>query len=95
MLKKGQPIKFKRPESSMARVLRSIENGHITLFAIRKETGLTKGQVAAAVANLAYIGAICTRMKDEQGRAVYILPGTIQGFAPCLKGVRSIFDARI
>lgn len=95
MLKKGQPIKFKRPESTMARVLRAIENGHITLLAIRKETGLNKGQVSAAVANLAYIGAICTRMKDDYGRAVYVLPGTIQGFAPCLKGVRSVFEARV
>lgn len=92
MLKKGQPLQFKRPMSSMRLVLMAIENGHQTILEIRTETRLNKGQVAGAISNLAYIGAICTKHRDDCGRAIYVLPGQIRGVADCLKGVNSIFS---
>lgn len=95
MLKKGQPLQFKRPFSSMRLVLEAIENGHVTLLEIRTETKLNRGQVASAIANLAYIGAICTKHRDAQGRAIYLLPGRIETFPECLKGVKSVFHAVI
>ena len=91
MLKKGQPLQFKRPMSSMRQVLSAIEDGHITSLTIREATKLNRGQVSSAIENLAYIGAILTGNRDEHGRAFYTLPGQIQSVAPCLKGVSSIF----
>lgn len=95
MLKKNKPITFARPVSSMRLVLEAIENGHNSLLAIREQTNLNKGQVKSAVANLAYIGAICTRRRDEQGRAIYVLPGQIESVSDNLKGVNSIFLRRV
>ena len=69
----------------------AIENGHQTRIEIKEETKLNKGQLSSAIENLAYIGAIITGNKDEHGRSYYTLPGQIQGVAPCLKGVSSIF----
>ncbi len=94
MLKKNSPIKFKRPESVMGSVLCAIENGYITLEAIKKHTGLRSGQVTAAIANLAYVGAIKTGKRDENRKAIYTLQGKIEGFPECLKGVRWVFEPR-
>lgn len=95
MLKKGQPLQFKRPFSSMRLVLSAIEDGNCSLKSIRDATRLNKGQVAGAIANLAYIGAICTKKKDIHGRAMYTLPGQIVGAPDCLKGVNSVFNPLI
>lgn len=91
MLKKGQPLQFKRPMSSMRLVLSAIEDGHITSLTIREATKLNRGQVSSAIENLAYIGAILTGNRDAHGRSFYSLPGQITGVAGCLKGVSSIF----
>lgn len=77
----------------MARVLCSIENGHNTLRAIQKETKLQAGQVSAAIANLAYTGAIKTGKRGKDGKAYYqTTADVIAGFPPCLKGARSVFE---
>ena len=93
MLKKGQPVKFTRPVSTMRTVLLAVEHGFEYRQDILKETGLKAGQVQAALYNLTYIGVI-NRGTDEHGRSIYMLPGRIYGVAPNLKGVRSIFDVR-
>lgn len=93
MLKKNQPIKFSRPMSTMRTVLLAVEHGHQYRADILAETRLLPGQVAAALYNLTYIGAV-RRVEDAQGRSVYLLPDRIGEVAPCLLGVRSIFDVR-
>lgn len=95
MLKKGQSVKFTRPMSSMRLVLMSVENGNCSVRSIMDDTRLTRGQVMGAIANLAYIGALCTKQKDPQGRAIYTLPGQIHGVPPCLKAVNSVFNPLI
>lgn len=92
MLKKGVTIvKFTRPASAMRVVLMAVENGKTSRREIQSETKLDKGKVESALKNLAYIGAII-REVDRNGRSVYGLPGRIGKVAPCLMGVRSIFD---
>ena len=92
MLKKGVTIvKFTRPASAMRAVLMAVENGSVNRHEIQEYTKLDKGKVESALKNLAYIGAII-REVDRNGRSVYGLPGRIGKVAPCLMGVRSIFD---
>jgi hypothetical protein len=93
MLRKNQPIKFKKPYSTMRTVLALIEQGHEYRHDIVDLSGLRVGQVSGAIYNLVYIGAV-QRGTDEQGRTVYRSPGRHYGVAPCLRGVRSIFDVR-
>ena len=93
MLKKGQPVKFSRPMSTMRVVLMAVEQGYQYRHDILKETKLKQGQVNSALWNLTYIGAV-VRETDKEGRSIYILPGTLRKVAPCLMGVRSIFDVR-
>ena len=93
MLKKGQPVKFSRPMSTMRVVLMAVEQGHQYRHDILKETKLKQGQVNSALWNLTYIGAVM-RETDKEGRSIYILPGMLRRVAPCLMGVRSIFDIR-
>lgn len=79
----------------MALVLCSIENGHNTLTAIQRETKLRASQVSAAVANLAYTGAIKTGKRGKDGKALYETTAqVIEGFPKCLKGVRSVFEPK-
>lgn len=91
MLKKGQPINFKNPYSSMRQVYLAIEHGYLTVREIERETSLHHGKVVAAIANLAYIGAITTKQKDGNGRAIYTIPVARFEASPCLRGVSSIF----
>lgn len=93
MLKKGQPVKFSRPMSTMRVVLMAVEQGHQYRHDILKETKLKQGQVNSALWNLTYIGAVM-READTEGRSIYVLPGMLRKVAPCLMGVRSIFDIR-
>ena len=93
MLKKNQPVKFSRPMSTMRTVLLAVEHGHQYRHDILTETKLQAGQVQAALYNLTFIGVI-VREIDAQGRSIYLIPGTNYGVAPCLCGVRSIFDVR-
>jgi hypothetical protein len=93
MLRKNQPIKWKKPMSTMRTVLALIEQGHEYRHDIVDLSGLRVGQVSSALANLVFIGAI-NRAADEHGRTVYRSPGRFYGVAPCLRGVRSIFDVR-
>ena len=92
MLKKGVTlVKFTRPASAMRVCLQAVENDCRSKTEIMKYTKLERGKVDSALRNLAYIGAI-TRREDQQGRSVYQLPGRLGPVAPCLMGVRSIFD---
>ena len=91
MLKKGQPVKFTRPVSTMRTVLASVENGYQYRHDIVDETGLKLGQVSAALYNLTFIGCI-TRMMDDNGRSVYMSPGRLYGSSDCFKGVNSVFS---
>lgn len=93
MLKKGQPVKFSRPMSTMRVVLMAVEQGHQYRHDILMDTKLKQGQVSSALWNLTYIGAV-ERKTDEQGRSIYLIPGRHHGVAKCLLGVRSIFDVR-
>jgi hypothetical protein len=92
MLKKGQLIKFTKPVSTMRTVFEAVEQGSETRLEIAALTNLAHGQIRSALFNLTFIGAI-KRYQDEQGRSRYTIPGRMVGpVAPCLKGVRSIFD---
>jgi predicted transcriptional regulator len=93
MLKKGQPVAFSKPMSTMKRVFEAIEQDHQYKREIRKATGLSQGQVDSAIWNLKFIGVI-DRNKDREGRYTYAVAGRIGVVAPCLCGVRSIFDVR-
>jgi len=93
MLKKGQLVAFTRPMSSMRRVLDAIEVGNSRPQDIREYTGMRQGQVASALYNLTFVGAIVL-VKDECGRSCYLLPGGRGEVAKCLKGVSSIFNVR-
>ncbi len=93
MLKKNQPVKFTRPISTMRQVLLAIEQGIKYRHDIVEETKLRLGQVDSAIYNLKYIGVI-EYGTDDNGRRVYLIPGTNYGVAKCLCGVRSIFDVR-
>ncbi len=77
--------------STMRTVLALIEQGSEYRHAIVEASGLRVGQVTSAIYNLRFIGAIQLGT-DEQGRTVYRSPGRMYGVAPCLRGVRSIFD---
>ena len=92
MLKKGVTlVKFTRPASAMRLCLMAVENDQRNKTDIIEYTKLSRGKVDSALRNLAYIGAIIRR-EDSQGRSVYQLPGRLGPVAPCLMGVRSIFD---
>lgn len=92
MLKKGQPVQFSKPMSTMKLVLEAIEQGFQYKHEIKKETGLHPGQVDSAIWNLRFIGMI-ERRHDRERRYIYTVAGRISGpIAPCLLGVRSIFD---
>lgn len=94
MLKKGQMVGFKRPMSSMKTVLEAVENGSKNIAECVEYTGLRRGQIASALYNLAFIGAI-ESMTDREGRHVYVIPGTWnKPVAKCLCGVNSIFNVR-
>jgi hypothetical protein len=93
MLRKGQIVAFTRPMSSMRRVLDAIEVGNSRQQEIREYTGMRQGQVASALYNLTYVGAIVL-VKDDTGRSCYLLPGGRGEVAKCLKGVSSIFNVR-
>ena len=93
MLKKNQPVKFSRPMSTMRTVLLAVEHGYQYQRDILTETKLKAGQVQSALYNLVYIGVI-VREVDDQGRSIYLIPGTNYSVAKCLCGVRSIFDVR-
>lgn len=77
--------------STMRTVLALIEQGHELRTEIVLTSGLRPGQVNSAIHNLVFIGAV-HRCADAQGRTVYRSPGRVYGVAPCLRGVRSIFD---
>ena len=76
----------------MRQVYLAIEHGYMTIREIQQETTLQRGKIVAAIANLAYIGAIRTRQRDAEGRAIYTIPTASFEAAHCLRGVSSIFQ---
>lgn len=91
MLKKGQPVKFTRPASTMRQVLGAIEQGVRYRVDIIEFTELQPGQVRSAINNLMLIGAIYS-IRDRSGRATYEVAGRWEGVAHSLKGVSFIFN---
>jgi predicted transcriptional regulator len=80
----------------MAKVLLSIQSGHETIEQIQQDTRIDKKKLTAAIANLAYIGAIKTRQRNDSGKAVYKDSNKTQlGCPKCLKGVSSIFSPKV
>lgn len=77
MLRKGQPVKFLRPNSSMQLVYHAIGNGYSTYSEILKETGLKPGAVRSALTNLTFVSMI-EKDTDMQGRRIYILPEALK-----------------
>jgi len=77
----------------MRTVFEAVDRGLSHRQVIVDETKLQIGQVRSALFNLVYIGAVLAT-KDAQGRSMYGIPGRLTGVAPCLLGVRSIFDVR-
>ncbi len=94
MLKKNTPIKFSKPVSTMRTVFEAVDRGISNRQIIIDETKLQPGQVRSALFNLVYIGAVIA-VRDAQGVSMYGVPGRVGGVAPCLKGVRSIFDVSL
>lgn len=93
-LRKGKPLPLHKP-STMRIVLSAVEEGHKFRREVIKATGLKDGQVRSALHNLVFIGLL-ERHVDAEGRSIYLPPGTWVGqTAPCLCGVRSIFDVKI
>ena len=91
-MKKGQTqFKFIRPMSNMRVVLLSVEQGNCNLQSISDSTGLFIGQVRQALKNLCFIRAVKAD-RDDNGRSIYIIPGSRVGVAANLKGVSSIFN---
>lgn len=77
----------------MRRVLSAVEMGNERQIDIVVATGLRVGQVVSALWNLTFIGAL-VRLKDRQGRSIYVMHNGRAPVALCLCGVRSIFDVR-
>ena len=93
-LRKGKPLPLHKP-STMRIVLSAVEEGHKYRREVIKATGLQDGQVRSALHNLVFVGLL-ERHEDSTGRSIYLPPGTWHGeTAPCLIGVRSIFDVKI
>ena len=93
-MKKGQTqFKFIRPMSNMRIVLLSVEQGNCNPQSIADSTGLFVGQVRHALKNLCFIRAVMAD-RDDLGRSMFIIPGSMVGVANNLKGVSSIFNCR-
>ena len=93
MIRKNQPVKFSKPVSSMKTVYECVNDGARTRAEIIKASGLVTAKARAAIWNLVFVGIIL-KTEDSEGRTIYVMPGTIQGVASCLKSVRSIFDVQ-
>lgn len=93
-MKKGQThFKFIRPMSNMRVVLLAVEQGNCNPQSIADGTGRSIGQVRQALKNLCFIRAVKAD-RDENGRSMYIIPGSRVDIAANLKGVSSIFNCR-
>ncbi len=93
-LRKGKPLQLNKP-STMRLVMSAVEDGNKYRREVIKATGLQDGQVRSALHNLVFVGLL-NRHVDSSGRSVYIPPGQWHGeTAPCLIGIRSIFDVKI
>lgn len=93
-MKKGQThFKFIRPMSNMRQVLSAVEQGNCTKLAIVDATRLQIGQVRQALKNLCWLRAVLVD-RDENGRNMFIVPGSRVGIASNLKGVSSIFNCK-
>lgn len=94
MLKKGQPVKFSRPVSTMKTVFEAIEQGHVYRQEIVTITKLEQGKVRSALFNLCFVGAV-RLVQDKEGRSMYALPGAwLQPTPRILCGINSIFNCR-
>ena len=91
-MKKGQTqFKFIRPMSNMRVVLSAVEQGNCNKQSIVDATRLQVGQVRQALKNLCWLRAVLVD-RDENGRNMFIVPGSRVGVASNLKGINSIFS---
>ena len=91
-MKKGQTqFKFIRPMSNMRQVLSAVEQGNCNKQSIVDATRLQVGQVRQALKNLCWLRAVLVD-RDENGRNMFIVPGSRIGIASNLKGINSIFS---
>ena len=74
-------------------VLLSVEQGNCNPQSIADSTKRSIGQVKQALKNLCFIRAVMVD-RDDNGRSMYIIPGSRVGVASNLKGVSSIFNCR-
>lgn len=75
MLKKNQPVKLSKPNSTMRLVYDSIKDGNHSLEKIRVDTKKFIGQVKSAVYNLSHIGMV--KPVDVNGRTHWYLPDQV------------------
>jgi hypothetical protein len=74
MLKKGRPIKFRKPGSIMERVYRAVADGHTAKMRIVVATSLSYQTVSTALYALTYCGNL---VSVKEGRTFrYRLPET-------------------
>ena len=93
-MKKGQThFKFIRPMSNMRIVLSAVEQGNCNKQSIVDSTRLQMGQVRQALKNLCWLRAVLVE-RDDNGRSIFIIPGSRVGVASNLKGVSSIFNCK-
>lgn len=90
-LKKGKPVAFRKPNSTMHRVYLSIQDGNHSINKICVDTRLVEGKVKSAIWNLIYTGMIHrTRERGviryhigvEYVSPVYVSPATNFIFNP-------------
>lgn len=92
MLRKNRPVKFLRPDSSMKKVYEAICDGSHSRTEIIEATSLKAGAVRSAITNLVFVAMVENDM-DCNGRAIYILPGTVKA-GKCWAGANSVFGCR-
>ena len=93
MLKKGQPVKFRRPMSLMERVYRAVQDGHTSKMRIVVATSLPFQRVTTALYALTFSGNLVMRKENRTSR--YSLPELNQSTisTECVNELQRIFYA--
>lgn len=93
MLKKGQPVKFSRPMSTMERVYRAVQDGHTSKMRIVVATSLPFQRVTTALYALTFSGNLVMRKENRTSR--YSLPELNQSTisTECVNELQRIFYA--
>jgi hypothetical protein len=73
MLKKNQPVKFKREGTVMETVYNLVRDGVDSKHMICVKSGLKPNQVAAALTNLCFVGMVELDQNNPAGARYYLL----------------------